>query len=205
MAKYSLLANGLGFDGSAHILTDEEVQGLRNYRDEKGYDNWNELYSDLPTILQNYDYSDTNYWVLSTALATERLHFVLIDQDENVVWDVKPEELSDVYDETLGYEFPEDAEEATKYRDAFPYEDQPNILLVYDLCKGTLVDFSLESVEVPKPSDFSHTIQNIESPDGEFEYVDKLFYKGKQLEPVFEHENYTSKGLTVQIFTKDEL
>jgi hypothetical protein len=205
MAKFSLLVNGLGFDGSAHILTEDEVQGLRDCKDGQGYVDWGEMYSDLPTYLKDYDHYDTNFWVLSTALATESLHFVLIDQDENLVWDVKPEEFSDVNDETLGYEFPENAEDATKYRDAFPYEDQPNILLVYALCKGTLVDYSLESDEVPKPCDFSCTVHSIESPDGDFEYVDKVFYKGRQLEPVYEHENYTVKESIVQIFTLDEM
>jgi hypothetical protein len=30
MAKYSLLVNGTGFDGSAHTLTSEEVQKIKD-------------------------------------------------------------------------------------------------------------------------------------------------------------------------------
>lgn len=205
MAKYSLLVNGTGIDGSAHTLTDEEVLGLRNFKDDQGYDTWHEMYSDLPEILENYDHYDTNNWVISTTLATDRLHFVLVDQDNNVVWDAKPEEFSQVYDETLGFEFPDDAEDATKIRDAVPYDEHPNILLVYELCKGTMVDFSVELDEAPKPSDFSYTVHTIETPEDEFEYVDKVFFKGKQLEPVYEHENFTGKGLTVEILTMEDM
>jgi hypothetical protein len=205
MDKYSLLVNGTGFDGSAHVLTSEEVQKIRDFQVEAGYDSLGELYSDLPELLDGYDHYDTNYWVRSTAMATPRLHFVLVDDDEKIVWDVKPEELSDVNDETIGFKFPEDAEDHIKEIDAYPHEGKENILLVYEETKGTMIDFVVESDEVPKPSDFSFTIQSLETPEYELEMVDKVFFKGNQLEPVYEQENYSGKGLTIEIFTMDDL
>lgn len=205
MVKYSLLVNGTGFDGSAHVLTSEEVQKIRDFQVEAGYDSLGELYSDLPELLDGYDHYDTNYWVRSTAMATPRLHFVLVDDDEKIVWDVKPEELSDVNDETIGFKFPEDAEDHIKEIDAYPHEGKENILLVYEETKGTMIDFVVESDEVPKPSDFSFTIQSLETPEYELELVDKVFFKGNQLEPVYEQENYSGKGLTIEIFTMDDL
>jgi hypothetical protein len=205
MAKYSLLVNGTGFDGSAHVLTSEEVQKIRDFQKQEEYDGLDEMYSDLPEILENYDHYDTNYWVTSTAMWTPRLHFVLVDENEEVVWDVKPEELSAVNDETIGFTFPEDAEDSSKERDAYPHEGKENILLVYEETKGTMVDFVVETDEVPKPIDFSFTIQTVETPDYELELVDKVFFKGSQLEPVYEKENYTGKGLTVEIFTLEDL
>ena len=205
MAKYSLLVNGTGFDGSAHTLTSEEVQKIKDVQKQKEYHGLDEMYSDLPEILENYDHYDTNYWVTSTAMWTPRLHFVLVDENEEVVWDVKPEELSAVNDETIGFTFPEDAEDSSKEIDAYPYEDKENILLVYEETKGTMVDFVVECDEVPKPIDFSFTIQSLETPEYEIELVDKVFFKGSQLEPVYEQENYTGKGLTVEIFTLEDL
>jgi hypothetical protein len=205
MAKYSLLVNGSGFDGSAHVLTSEEVRKIHDFKEEAGYDGLDEMYSDLPELLENYDHYDTNYWVTSTAMATERLHFVLIDEKEEVVWDVKPEELSYVGDETIGFRFPEDADDRTKEIDAYPHEGKENILLVYEETKGTMIDFVVETEEVPKPIDFSFTIQSLETPEYELELVDKVFFKGSQLESVHEHESYTGKGLTVEIFTMDDL
>jgi hypothetical protein len=205
MAKYSLLVNGTGFDGSAHVLTSQEVQKIRDFQVEAGYDSLEEIYSELPELLDGYDHYDTNYWVTSTAMATPRLHFVLVDENEEVVWDVKPEELSGVNDETIGFTFPEDAEDRTKEIDAYPHEGKENILLVYEETKGTMVDFVVESDEVPNPTDFSFTILSLETPDYELELVDKVFFKGSQLEPVYEKENYTGKGLTIDIFTMDDL
>jgi hypothetical protein len=205
MAKYSLLVNGTGFDGSAHVLTSEEVQKIRDFQVEAGYDSLEEIYSELPELLDGYDHYDTNYWVKSTAMATPRLHFVLIDENEEVVWDVKPEELSYVNDETIGFTFPDDAEDSSKEIDAYPHEGKENILLVYEETKGTMVDFVVESDEAPNPVDFSFTILSLETPDYELELVDKVFFKGTQLEPVYEQENYTGKGLTVEIFTVDDL
>jgi hypothetical protein len=205
MDKYSLLVNGTGFDGSAHVLTSEEVQKIRDFQVEAGYDSLGELYSDLPELLDGYDHYDTNYWVRSTAMATPRLHFVLVDDDEKIVWDVKPEELSGVNDETIGFKFPEDAEDHIKEIDAYPHEGKENILLVYEETKGTMIDFVVESDEVPKPIDFSFTIQSLETPEYELELVDKVFFKGNQLEPVYEQENYSGKGLTIEIFTMDDL
>jgi hypothetical protein len=205
MAKYSLLVNGTGFDGSAHTLTSEEVQKIKDFQKQKEYDGLDEMYSDLPEILENYDHYDTNYWVTSTAMWTPRLHFVLVDENEEVVWDVKPEELSAVNDETIGFTFPEDAEDSSKEIDAYPHEGKENILLVYEETKGTMVDFVVEYNEVPKPIDFSFTIQSLETPEYEIELVDKVFFKGSQLEPVYEQENYTGKGLTVEIFTLEDL
>jgi hypothetical protein len=205
MDKYSLLVNGTGFDGSAHVLTSEEVQKIRDFQVEAGYDSLGELYSDLPELLDGYDHYDTNYWVRSTAMATSRLHFVLVDDDEKIVWDVKPEELSGVNDETIGFKFPEDAEDHIKEIDAYPHEGKENILLVYEETKGTMIDFVVESDEVPKPIDFSFTIQSLETPEYELELIDKVFFKGNQLEPVYEQENYSGKGLTIEIFTMDDL
>jgi hypothetical protein len=205
MDKYSLLVNGTGFDGSAHVLTSEEVQKIRDFQVEAGYDSLGELYSDLPELLDGYDHYDTNYWVRSTAMATPRLHFVLVDEDEKIVWDVKPEELSGVNDETIGFKFPEDAEDHIKEIDAYPHEGKENILLVYEETKGTMIDFVVESDEVPKPIDFSFTIQSLETPEYELELIDKVFFKGNQLEPVYEQENYSGKGLTIEIFTMDDL
>jgi len=205
MAKYSLLVNGTGFDGSAHVLKSEEVQKIRDFQEEAGYNALYEMYSDLPELLENYDHYDTNYWVTSTAMATPRLHFVLVDEEEKIVWDVKPEEFSEVNSETTGFKFPEDAEDHVKEIDAYPHEGKENILLVYEETKGTMIDFVVESDEAPKPIDFSFTVQSLETPEYEIELVDKVFFKGTQLESVYEQENYTGKGLTVAIYTMEDL
>ena len=205
MTQYKLILGGYGFDGSAHVLTDVEVQKLEDTVQEKGYDSLDDLYSELPELLDKYDYVETNYWATITALASDNLVFYLYDQDENLIWEATYEELTPTFDEDCGFVFPEDADDYSKEIDAYPHEGKENILMVYEIVKGTLISFLVDSEEQPKPSDFSCTVQTLETPRDDFELVDKLFFKGVQLESDGENEDYWSKGLNVVLYTMDHL
>jgi hypothetical protein len=205
MPQYKLILGGYGFDGSAHVLTDAEVQKLEDTVQEKGYDSLDDLYSELPELLDKYDYVETNYWATISALASDNLVFYLYDQDENLIWEATYEELTPTFDEDCGFVFPEDADDYSKEIDAYPHEGKENILMVYEIVKGTLISFLVDSEEQPKPSDFSCTVQTLETPRDDFELVDKLFFKGVQLESDGENEDYWSKGLNVVLYTMDHL
>ena len=202
MAKYKLLVNGLGIDGSAHSLTDEEVQNILSFKEKEGYQKLNEMYSDLPQILDGYDHYETNYWVTTTALDTESLHFVLVSENDEVVWDAKIKEL----DLTMeNFEYSEDAEDHAKEIDAYPYEGRENILLVYETIKGTMFALEFESEEDPKPRDFAVTSQSMETPNYEEALISKVFFKGQELERNYDEENYRGKNLTIELFTMDDI
>jgi hypothetical protein len=201
MAKYKLLVNGLGIDGSAHSLTDEEVQNILSFKEKEGYQKLNEMYSDLPQILDGYDHYETNYWVTTTALDTESLHFVLVSENDEVVWDAKIKEL----DLTMeNFEYSEDSEDHAKEIDAYPHEGRENILLVYETIKGTMFALEFESEEDPKPSDFAVTSQSMETPNYEEALISKVFFKGQELERNYDEENYRGKNLTIELFTMDD-
>ncbi len=202
MAKYKLLVNGYGLDGSAHTLTDEEVQTILTFKEKEGYQNLTEMYMDLPEILEDYDHYMTNYWVTTTTIASESLHFVLVSENDEVVWDVKLDELDHLMDR---FEYPEDADEHEKEIDAFPHEGKENILLVYETIKGTMFGFDIESDEEPKPTDFAVNFQTMETPDYEESLVSKMFFKGQEMERNYDEEAYRGKSLTVELFTMDDL
>ncbi len=202
MAKYKLLVNGYGLDGSAHTLTDEEVQTILSFKEKEGYQNLSEMYMDLPEILEDYDHYTTNYWVTTTTIATENLHFVLLSENGEVVWDVKLDELDRFMDK---FEYPENAEDHDKDINGVPYEGKENILLVYETTKGTMFGFDVESEEEPKATDFAVTIQSMETPKYEEELVSKVFFKGQEMERNYDEENYRGKSLTVELFTMDDL
>ena len=202
MAKYKLLVNGYGLDGSAHTLTDEEVQTILSFKEKEGYQNLTEMYMDLPEILEDYDHYMTNYWVTTTTIASESLHFVLVSENDEVVWDVKLDELDHLMDR---FEYPEDADEHEKEIDAFPPEGKENILLVYETIKGTMFGFDIESDEEPKPTDFAVNFQSMETPDYEESLVSKMFFKGQEMERNYDEEAYRGKSLTVELFTMDDL
>jgi hypothetical protein len=203
MTNYKLLIYGFGIDGSAHVLTSEEVQKIRDFQQEAGYDSLVDLYTELPMLLEGYDHYDTNYWVASTPIATPSFRLVLLDENDEVLWEAKMEELSKTFMDD--FEYPEDADDHSKLIDAFPYDEKPNILLVYEEVKGTLVDFTIESEEQPKPLDFAVTVQSMETPEYELELVDKVFFKGSQLERQYDKEHYWGKGLNVELFTLEDL
>ena len=202
MAKYKLLVNGFGIDGSAHSLTDEEVQNILSFKEKEGYQKLNEMYSDLPEILDDYDHYQTNYWVTTTTLDTESLHFVLVSENDEVVWDAKFDELDKLME---NFEYPEDAEDHAKEIDAYPHEGRENILLVYETTKGTMFGLEFESDEEPKPSDFAFTSQSMETPNYEEALISKVFFKGQELERNYDEENYRGKNLTIELFTMDDL
>lgn len=202
MAKYKLLVNGYGLDGSAHTLTDEEVQTILTFKEKEGYQNLTEMYMDLPEILEDYDHYMTNYWVTTTTIASESLHFVLVSENDEVVWDVKLDELDHLMDR---FEYPEDADEHEKEIDAFPHEGKENILLVYETIKGTMFGFDIESDEEPKPTDFAVNFQTMETPNYEESLVSKMFFKGQEMERNYDEEAYRGKSLTVELFTMDDL
>ena len=202
MAKYKLLVNGLGLDGSAHDLTDAEVQTILSHKEKEGHKTLDEMYMDLPEILEDYDHYMTNYWVTTTAIDSERLHFVLVDEQENVVWDVKQDEMDRFME---NFEYPENADDHIKEIDAYPHEGKENILLVYETVKGTMFSFNIETDEQPKPSDFAVTGQSMETPNYEEQLIDKVFFKGQELERNYDEEHFWGKSLTVELFTMDDL
>jgi hypothetical protein len=202
MAKYQLLVNGYGLDGSAHTLTDEEVQTILSFKEKEGHKTLDEMYMDLPEILEDYDHYMTNYWVTTTAIDSERPHFVLVDEQENVVWDVKQDEMDRFME---NFEYPENADDHIKEIDAYPHEGKENILLVYETVKGTMFGFNIESDEQPKPSDFAVTGQSMETPNYEEQLIDKVFFKGQELERNYDEEHFWGKSLTVELFTMDDL
>jgi hypothetical protein len=202
MVKYKLLVNGFGLDGGAHTLTNEEVQTILTFKEKEGYDKLDKMYMDLPEILEDYDHYMTNYWVTTTAIASESLHFLLVGENDEVIWDVKLKELDYLMDK---FEYPESVDDHVKEIDAYPHEGKENILLVYETIKGTMFGFDIESDEEPKPTDFAVTIQSMETPNYEEELVSKVFFKGQEMERNYDEETYRGKNLTVELFTMDDL
>jgi hypothetical protein len=200
--KYKLLMNGYYFQGSAHKLTISEMNKIHKFKKEKGYKSWEQMYSDLPDIIENYDSeNNTNYWILTTGIITPKLHFVLVDEDENIIWDSKYIDFSEIWDESSIYSYPEDVEINTKEINPYPNVESPNILLYNETLIGTIINYIIESDVVPNPKEFAFTSYYFETPNYDLELVDKLFYKGNELEKYFDFENYRTKDLKVEVFT----
>ena len=214
--KYRLIMSGNCFEGSAHILTDNEVRKIHKFKIKNGFDSLAEMHSELSSILGEENYvpeTHTNYWMNLTAMKDSRLNFKLLDENENNIWE--SQEICELEEtpwiDLVPYE-QLDAPALAAYTasgnaelDAYPHDAKSNILLYYQELRGTLVSFTIETDTQPKPSDFAHTSRSLETPKYEIELVDKLFYKGQLLKREYEYEDYRGKNLTVELFTMEDV
>ena len=160
MAKYKLCVLGWGMEGCTHTLTNEEVQKLRDYKDKNSHNEYSEMYSELPEILESFEHGDTNWWTASRPYVNSSLRFVLKNENDEVVWETPHTETSDVYELDEKYGLPKDFENLMESIDAYPHDGHENILCVIEDVKGTLCNYIIESDEVPvlKISDLPHTL-----------------------------------------------
>ena len=67
--------------------------------------------------------------------------------------------------------------------------------------KGMVYGFTFESEEVPAPKDFSYIPGTIGTDYMDYDFVDKVFFKGNELEVDYDFQETNGKGVTVQLFT----
>ena len=210
--KYRLIMRGNCFEGSAHILSDDEVNEIIEFKKENDIESLTEMYNELSIILGEDNYVHdmlTNYWLNSTSIKDTELNFTLIDEHDEVVWgsrEILDLELTKWVDLVSIEEL--DIPTLSSYNasgkaelDAYPHEKKSNILLYFQESKGTLVSFIIESKIMPKRSDFAFTSRSLETPNYELELIDKLYYKGKLLSRQYDYEEYRVKNMSIELFT----
>ena len=204
------------FEGSAHILSDDEVNEIIEFKKENDIESLTEMYNELSLILGEDNYVHdmlTNYWLNSTSIKDTELNFTLIDEHDEVVWGSR--EILDLeltkWVELVSIE-ELDIPTLSSYNasgkaelDAYPHEKKSNILLYFQESKGTLVSFIIESKIMPKQSDFAFTSRSLETPNYELELIDKLFYKGKLLSRQYDYEEYRVKNMSIELFTLKDI
>jgi hypothetical protein len=117
----------------------------------------------------------------------------------------KYSDFSKICDESSKYSYPEDVEINSKEIDAYPNDESPNILFYNETLRGTIINYTIESDIVPNPKEFALTAYYLETPNDELELVDKMFYKGSELQRYFDFENYRTKDLKVEVFTLKDI
>lgn len=198
MKKYQLKVYGWELNASAHSLTEQEVQDVENYQEENGYDDLSELGWELESVIEGYEPFSTNMWVITKPFFNEKLTFTITDEDGAEVTKFSLDDItnhSDI-DENL---------EGEVYQ-GYPVENKnENILLFLEENKGLVCGFNFESEEIPTSKDFSYLVGLIDTPDGDWNLVDKMFFKGIELEENFDYQDTTGKALTVQLWTLNNI
>ena len=196
MAKYKLNCYGWSLEAIGKSLTDEQVKKIEDLMKKAGYEELWEVRYDLEELL-DIDIWDGDLFHVSKAFDNGTMYFTVEDDMEKQV-------LSFDIDQTG--ELDENYYEENDYvgYDSFPNETEPrNVYLSVDENKGGLYYMEFESEEIPKPEDFTYTTGSVETPNGDWDFIDKIFYKGEELEVVDWLDN-SGKSSTLEIFTHED-
>ena len=199
MAKYTLNTYGWSFEAVCKSLTDEQVQLIREKMDEEGYTEPHEIRFDLDELL-NIDIWDGEIFHTTEAFDNGTMHFEILDEEGNKVSEFGVNEISSLYDVI------EDYDDKYKYKsyNALPQYNVPptNLYLSVDENKGGIYSFTIESDTVPVASDFTVSSGSIDTPDGDYDFIDQVFFKGEPLE-IEDYLDNSGKASSCMIFTLD--
>jgi hypothetical protein len=194
MGKYQLKVHGWELNASAHSLTNDQVEDLKEYQEENGHDDLSEMAWEIETVVDEYEPFSTNMWVIDVPMENDRLSFILEDENGQEVSTFSLDDMTDHYEVVEDYD--------SKDYNGYPEEGgDENILLFLEENKGIVYSFNFESEEVPTAKDFSYIRGSIDTPEGDWDFVDKVFFKGTELEVDFDSQDTRGKALTVQLWT----
>ena len=200
MAKYKVEFYGWEMEAQGYSLSDEQVEQVRELMEDNGYDELWEIRSEMEDIgIDIWDEGDLFH--VSKPFYNDAFWGKVFDEDGNVVLEIDYKDLGDMYD-YIG--------DDDKIEELYPYENYialpefldgtDNVLLVVDENKGGLFECSFESDELPKTSDFSLMGGIVETPEGDWDFISRVFFKDIELEPEDYLDNY-GKAATLEIYT----
>ena len=198
MTKYKLNCYGGSLEAIGKTLTDEQVKKIEDLMKKAGYEELWEVRHDLDELL-DIDIWDGDLFHVSKAFDNGTMYFTVEDDMEKEVLAFDIDETGDLDEDYY------DKNEYLNY-DTFPKDKklQPrNTYLSVDENKGGLYYMEFESDEVPSSKDFTFTTGCIETPNGDWDFIDKIFYKGEELEIVDWLDN-SGKSSTLEISTHDD-
>ena len=199
MAKYTLNTYGWSFEAICKTLTDEQVQLIKDKMEEEGFTELHEIRFDLDELL-DLDFWDGEVFHKTEAFDNGTMTFQVIDEEGNKVSEFGIGETADLYD-TI-----EDFDVKDEYRsyNAIPEYNIPptNLYLSVDENKGGIFTFSLESDTVPVASDFTYSSGSVDTPEGDYDFINQIFFKGQPLD-IEDYIDNWGKSSSCMIFTLD--
>ena len=187
MAKYKILAMGWECHFQSVSIDDDQVEEAEELNDV-----W-DIEEEFLGGGGEGDYETSNLWF------NDSLHFQILDENNNELesFDYKDADLL-----TVG-EVVEDDDIGYKCIGVDPtYEESyENTLVLIHEYKGSVMEFTVESDTVPTKGDISTATLCIESPDGDYDLLDTIAFRGELLE----HDDFdggNGKASYVKIYTK---
>lgn len=204
MANYILNVYGWEMEALAHSLTNEQVTSIQELMEKNGYEELWECRYDIEDEGIIYDLYNPDLFHISKALDNGSTWFRVYDEnEENLILEFEPKDMGDYYDLIGDDDVIEEKYPHENYLTIPEYMDSVNdILFIADENKGGIVQLKFESDEIPSPKDFCILGGTIETPEGDWDFISKYFFKGELLE-VYDHLDNSGKSATVQIFKSD--
>jgi len=201
--KYKLELYGWSVEAMGHSLNDSQVKAIQDLMQSNGYSELWEVRNDLEEEEIINDMYSPDLFHESRGLANDALLFVVSDENNKEVLKFTSKDMGDFY-EVFG-----DAADDIPYEGyvAIPGHGDSskvdNILATFDEGKGGIAIFeTFESDAVPRPIDFCYQNGDIATPNGDWEFVSKVYFKAKELE-VSQYLDSSGKASTVEIYRKD--
>lgn len=197
MAKYTVNTYGWSFEAICKTLTDEQVQLIKDKMDEEGFSELHEIRFDLDELL-DLDFWDGEVFHKTEAFDNGTMYFEIIDEEGNKVSEFRVGDTADLYETIEDYD---DKYEYISYNAVPQYNVPPtNLYLSVDENKGGIYSFTIESDTVPVASDFTVSSGSIDTPDGDYDFIDQVFFKGEPLE-IEDYLDNSGKASSCMIFT----
>ena len=201
MKKYKLELYGWEVEAVGHSLTDKQVKDIKSLMKKEEVE---ELWEVRHEIEENdilHDWWSPDLFHETSPLDNSALYCYLYDEDGKEIAKWQFHDMVHAW-EVLGDDKGDDLN--STYCAIPEYiKDVDNVLCSFDENKGGLQEYEFESDTIPTPKDFYYSNGCIETPDGDWDIIDKLFFKDKELD-VTDYGDNTGKASTVEIYMKDD-
>ena len=199
--KYKLEVYGWSMEAMAHSLNDQQLEDIEILMKDKNYKELWESRFELEVEEIVGDLWSPDLFQMNAPLDNGNLFFVVKDEHEKVVLEFNENDLGDLY-ENVG-----DADTLFDYESYYANPDYRNdnikhIMYLVDENKGGIYEMLFESENKPKPEDFSVMGGGIDTPEGEWDFISRFFFKDKLLE-IDEWLDNSGKSATMEIYTQD--
>lgn len=203
MAKYKLEVYGWEMEALAHSITDEQVERIQEIMDENEYDDLTEARWDLEDEGVLDDMYNPDLYHVSGPMDNNTVFFELYNESGEKILTFDYSEVGDIYD-NVGDDDVIEADYPYQSHLAIPedMEGVDNVLALFDENKGGIWEMNFESDEVPTAKDFSYQGGSVETPDGDWDFITRVFFKDQLLE-VSDHLDNRGKASTMEIYRKD--
>ena len=199
MKKYKLSLYGWEVEAVGHSLTNAKVEEIQNLMKKNKVEELWEVRHELEDEEILPDWWSPDLFHETSPLDNSVLYCYLYEDDVEITkWQFH--DIPSAW-EVIG---DDKADELNSIHCAMPeyIEGVDNVLCSFDENKGGLQEYEFESDTVPTAKDFYYTNGCIETDDGDWDIIDKLFFKGVELD-ISDWGDNMGKASTVEIYRKD--